>query len=361
MTAIGLGIVGCGGIANVHADAAMRSGFQLVTCWDSQAERAHALASKHGAAASSSLESLLRHPRVDAVTVAVPTDAHAYCAEAVLASNRHLLLEKPMALTVAECDSICAAAGRSKGRLQMGLVCRSSPAAQHVMGLVRSGSVGPIDFIQARCTRRRGIPGLGGWFTTRSRSGGGCMIDVGVHLIDLALHLAGWPRVLRVSACTASRFGSPIEAYRSPEMWGGPPKVDGTFDVEDSAIALLRCDGGLSIEVDVAWAANIPSGAARDGLLLRGAKAGVHFEIFGAEVRTVADRDGELLDERSPVLLGQSMSGWDAAWDAQYRRFGDVVRGVSEPAATAADGLELQRIIAAIYESAALGRETEVR
>jgi len=358
MSEIGLGIVGCGGIASVHADAARRSGFRVVACWDSQPDRARGLASKFGATAATSLDSLVAHSGVTAVAVAVPTDAHARCAEAVLAANKHLLLEKPMALTVAECDSICAAADRSKGRLQMGLVCRSSPASQHVMRMVRSGAVGPIDFIQARGVRRRGIPGLGGWFTTRSRSGGGCMIDVGVHLMDLALHLASWPRVLRVSALTASRFGSPIAEYRSPEMWGGPPKNDGTFDVEDAAIALLRCEGGLSIEIDVAWAANIPEGVARDGLLLRGTKAGVHFEIFGSEVRSVVEHDGELRDEIDAV---QPPCGWDAAWDAQYRRFGDLVRGHSEPAATANDGRDLQRIIAAFYESAALGRETDVR
>lgn len=358
MTEIGLGIVGCGGIASVHADAAQRSGFRVVSCWDSHAERAHALAAKVGATASTSLESLLAHPSVNAVVVAVPTDVHAHCAKAALAADKHLLLEKPMALTVAECDSICTAAERSKGRLQMGLVCRSASASQHAMHLVRSGQVGPIDFIQARGVRRRGIPGLGGWFTTRSRSGGGCMIDVGVHLMDLALHLAGWPRVLRVSACAASRFGSPIAAYRSAEMWGGPPRIDGTFDVEDAAIALLRCEGGLSIEIDVAWAANIPEGVARDGLLLRGAKAGVHFEIFGSEVRSVVERDGDLHDEVTAV---QPPHGWDAAWDAQYRRFGQLIGGLGEPAASANEGRELQRIIAAFYESAALGRETEVR
>jgi predicted dehydrogenase len=358
MPAIGLGIVGCGGIASVHADAARRSGFRVVACWDSQAERANALASRVGATASTSLDALLAHPDVNAVTVAVPTDGHARCAEAVLAADKHLLLEKPMALTVAECDSICAAADKSKGRLQMGLVCRSSSASKHVARMVDAGTLGTLDFIQARGVRRRGIPGLGGWFTTRVRSGGGCMIDVGVHLMDLALHLAGWPRVLRVSACAASRFGSPIAEYRSAEMWGGPPKIDGTFDVEDAAIALLRCEGGLSIEIDVAWAANIPKGVVSDGLLLRGAKAGVHFEIFGSEVRSVVERDGELCDE---VEAFAPPCGWDAAWDAQYRSFGELVHGNSPPAATAIEGRELQRIIAAFYESAALGREAEVR
>jgi len=358
MIEIGLGIVGCGGIASVHADAARRSGFRVVACWDSQPQRAAALASKVGATASKSLESLLAHPDVNAVAVAVPTDAHASCAQAVLAADKHLLLEKPMALTVAECDTICAAADKSRGRLQMGLVCRSSPTSQHVARLVHAGTMGPLDFIQARGVRRRGIPGLGGWFTTRSRSGGGCMIDVGVHLMDLALHLAGWPRVLRVSACAASRFGSPIAQYRSAEMWGGPPKVDGTFDVEDAAIALLRCEGGLSIEIDVAWATNIPEGVARDGLLLRGARAGIHFEIFGSEVRSVVERDGEMRDEVAAV---PSPFGWDAAWDAQYRCFGELVHGRGAAAATAREGRELQRILAAFYESAALGRETEVR
>ena len=127
--------------------------------------------------------------------------------------------------------------------------------------------------------RRRGVPGLGGWFTTKARSGGGPLIDLGVHLLDATLHLMGHPRVIRVSGATYSTFGRRLKAYAHTSMWAGPPDFAGTCDVEDHVTALLRCEGGATIELNATWAMNIPDNALPDGIALFGEQGGCRFGL----------------------------------------------------------------------------------
>ena len=132
--------------------------------------------------------------------------------------------------------------------------------------------------------RRRGIPGLGRWFTTKADSGGGVLIDLGPHLTDLVLHLMGRPQVARVSAAGSSNFGKPPEAYKFTNMWAGPPDVSGAFDVEDGASAMLRCANGATVTLEASWASHLPDGTLSDGVTLFGTKAAMHFDIWGDHV-----------------------------------------------------------------------------
>ncbi len=353
----GLGMIGCGNIGAVHAAAARRAGIPIVGAWDIVESRAQACASKFSCTAAPSLDRLLAMNGIDAVVVAVPTDRHCECACAALRAGKCVLLEKPMALSRAQCDEILAAAAASAGRLQMGFVCRGSPTARVVKEWIDAGRFGEIYHIKASLYRRRGIPGLGGWFTTKKHSGGGPLIDLGVHVIDLALHLAGHPKVERVSGVTWSKFGTPISDYKFTSMWAGPPKLEGTFDVEDGATALLRCGGGLTIEVNVTWAANIPEGSTKDGISVWGTRAGTFFDVFGKEVTIATEEQGMLVDIKPQFDATNPM---DQAWDEQYRHFTDLVTKKKTPFATGAQGRALQAVIDAIYESSKQNREVEV-
>jgi len=365
----GLGIIGCGAIGNVHAQTARRAGVRIVGAWDSIPERAALLVKEHGGQAAPSIDALLAINGMDAMVVAVPNDRHGDCACAALKAGKHVLLEKPMAITLEQCDQIIAAESASAGRLQMGFVCRSTPTALVAKKWIDAGRFGEIYHIKASLYRRRGIPGLGGWFTTKARSGGGPLIDLGVHMIDLSLHLAGHPAVARVSGATWSKFGHPISEYRYTSMWAGPPKLDGTFDVEDAATALIRCAGGLTIEVNVTWAANIPEGSTIDGISIWGSRAGAHFDVLGKEVSIATEEQGMLVDIK-PHLAGMDgmagMAGMDAndllnqAWDEQYRHFTHMVTKGKAPCATGAQGRALQSVIEAIYESSKQNREIEI-
>ncbi|MCH7798403.1 MAG: Gfo/Idh/MocA family oxidoreductase [Planctomycetes bacterium] len=355
---IELGIIGAGSVARLHAEAALKAGARVACICDIDSGRAGQLAAQcPGAATTDSVETLLGRPEIEAVVVAVPNCYHKPVAIAAMQAGKDVLLEKPMAMSVAECDEIIAACRQTDRILQVGFVCRGAPAAMAARSLVEKGRLGRIYHVKASVYRQRGIPGLGRWFTTRAMSGGGALMDMGVHLVDLALHLTGFPRATRASAVCTSTFGSPIESYRYREMWGGPPDTGGVFDVEDAATALVRFDGGMSLEVNVTWAANVSPDHMRDAVVLLGDKAGCVIDIWSNELIMTTESDGKV------VSLKQSLPGedaWGDAWQLQAQRFCDCVRSRTPPEASAADGRAVQCVIDALYRSAAEEREVEV-
>ena len=354
----GLGIVGAGGVAQLHADAAAKFGLPVVGVCDVDGARAESLAAGHaGAFATTELDELLASPAIGAVVVATPNVFHKPAAIAALRAGKHILLEKPMAMNVAECDEIIAAARASNRLVQMGFVCRGAPAAVEAARVLATGVLGRIFHVKASFYRRRGIPGLGRWFTNRAQSGGGALMDVGVHLIDLVLFLIGFPRATRAScACTAT-FGHPIERYAFEEMWGGPPDPDGVFDVEDAAAALVRFAGGMTMELNVTWAADVAEGRLRDGVVLLGDTGGCVVDLWGNELIVTTEQGGRLVDSTKTLTGGEA---WAAAWRRQAEVFARNVREGTPPEASATQGRAVQVLIDALYRSAAEGREVGV-
>lgn len=353
-----LGIAGAGSIAAVHAEAAARAGMEVAAVCDHHRDRASALAAKHpGAVAAGSLDELLAVDGLDAVTVAVPNDLHKDFAIAALRSGRDVLLEKPMGLNTAECDAIIEAAGQADRFVQLGFVCRYAPAARAARMLVAEGKLGSIYHVNATLYRRRGIPGLGRWFTTRARSGGGVLMDLGVHLVDLALFLTGFPHATRASAVRTSVFGSPPGQYHYQEMWSGPPDPQGAFDVEDGLQALLRFDSGITLHLGVSWAANIPEAALGDGVVVLGDQGGCSIDLWGNRLTVASEQDGQLTDSSFPL---PECDAWPTAWQAQYEAFADAVRTRRPPEASAGQGRLVQALIDSLYRSAQEGCEVEV-
>jgi predicted dehydrogenase len=232
------------------------------------------------------------------------------------------------------------------------------PAVEMAASLAREGRLGSIYHVKASMYRRRGVPGLGGWFTTKARSGGGPLIDLGVHLLDAALHLMGHPRVLRASGATYSNFGRRMEDYAHTDMWAGPPDFAGTCDVEDHATALLRCEGGATIELNATWAMNIPDEALPDGLAVFGDAGGCRFGLQDRRL-TIATEAHRAPADLTPHF--RAVEPGKQAWDAQARAFQALLERGGEPIATAAQGRAVQAAIEAIYRSATEAREVEVR
>lgn len=354
---IKLGIIGCGAIGNVHARSAAAAGVTVAGAWDVRPERAVELAEGHpGCVAHPSIDALLASD-VEAVAVAVPNNVHRDCAVAALDAGKHVLLEKPMALSVNECDDILAARDRAGTVLQLGFVCRGLPAAHAAKRFIDAGRFGEIYHVKCSIYRRRGIPGLGGWFTTRALSGGGPLIDLGVHVLDLAMHLTDNHRPVRASGHVVSKFGSPIADYRFTDMWAGPPKLEGVFDVEDGAVALVRFADGMTLELNVTWAANLPEDVLPSGIAVMGTRAGCFFELFGKELRIATEEEGMITDV-SPHFVGEDVEG--EAWGRQYRQFIAAVRDGVPPHATGEDGRCVQSLIEAIYASSEAGAEVAI-
>ncbi len=351
----GIGIIGAGAIGNVHAEAIERVGLNITGTWDVKPEAARKLAEKHeGTAVCASIEELLARTDVEAVVIAIPNHDHAEAAIAALKAGKDVLLEKPMAMNVAECDAIIETMNQTDRLLQMGFVMRQTSVARMVKQFIDEGQLGDLYHIKASVYRRRGIPGLGGWFTTKSISGGGALIDLGVHVIDLAMHLAGHPTPQRVSGAWYSTFGAPLESYRFVDMWAGPPRYDGVFDVDDAAHGLVRFDNDLTLDVNATWAMNLPEGALPSGMAILGTKGGCFFDLFGDKVTFATEQNGRLVDVAPLLSEGDMFAG---EWEA----FKEAVENRSTPVATAQHGRAVQSVVDALYESGTLKREVEVR
>lgn len=356
--AIRLGIIGCGSIGKVHAEAALAAGQTITGCCDREPQRSERLAAACGGAfATDSHAALLARRDIDAVVIAVPNFQHAPLAIAAMSAGKDVLLEKPMAMNVEECDQVIQAAQRTQRIVQMGFVTRYSPTSLAVADFICAGWLGNVYHAKAMNVRRRGIPGLGRWFTTRAQSGGGALIDLGVHLIDLVMHLTGRPLARSVSGQCISAFGQSIDNYVFTDMWAGPPDPQGAFDVEDSANGLMRFANGMTLDISVAWASNVPEDSIANGVTLFGDRGGCTFEPTGQRLLVASQRDRYVVD-LSPKLSGDEP--WPAAFRRQHEVFAQCVQARSQPPATMSHGREVQAIIEAFYRSAGEAREMPV-
>jgi predicted dehydrogenase len=340
-----VGILGAGTIGEKHAAAIRAAGARVRWVVDVDFSRAERLAATCRAEAADSPERLWEDSSVDAVVVATPNRWHAELAIQAMQSGKDVLLEKPMALAADECRAINASA-RATGRvLQIGFTHRYTSVGRLAKKLAREGRCGRIYHSYARLCLRRGVPGLGRWFTTREIAGGGALIDVGVHLIDLALYVMGFPQVSAVLGQTYSNFGRRMHGYKFQAMWAGPPNYDGVCDVEDAACALIRMEDGATLQLDVAWAGNFPEAstpASAMGFL--GDRGGMTFELFGDHVLLAQERDGVLVDERLAV-------GEADCYGDQFAEFMQAVATRTPLGATGEEGEQVQAVVDSIYRA----------
>jgi len=271
-------------------------------------------------------------------------------AVAALKAGKHVFLEKPMAMNASQAADIVAAAGKAKTVLQVGMVWRQDPAAQVVRDYVEKGLLGEIYHIRAVLVRRRGIPGLGGWFTTKAQSGGGPMIDVGVHWFDIAMWMSGLWNPTSVSARTYAKFGPRMADYRYVGMWAGPPDLDGAFDVEDYSTGFVRFGDKATMSFEIAWAANA---ADETFVEVMGEKGGAR--VFdGNPLRILTEQDGRVADVAPQFNTNVNR------FESQMRAFVSACRGQCPPAATGEQGLTVMKLIDAIYASSDAGKEVAV-
>lgn len=352
---ISIGIIGAGAIGRVHAEAARDLGLNLAAIADVNPDSARKLSDDLGGVPCvQDADRLLSDQQIDAVVIGVPNAHHAPLAINAMRAGKDVLLEKPMGMNADECREINQVAADTGRIVQVGFVHRFSTVGRSAKRIIDSGELGKVYHVKAQLSRRRGIPGLGGWFTTKAQSGGGPLIDVGVHVIDLAMYLLGGQCPTRVSGKTYSHFGHPIGDYIYESMWAGPPKPDGVFDVEDEAHALLHFDNGTTLALDVAWAVNTPADSLPENLMaFFGDKGGLSFQLFGDHLKLATEIHKRNAD--SKLYLPEVKM-----YHEQLADFANAVEKRSQPCATGAQGQVVQSIIDAIYESSDAGREMAI-
>jgi predicted dehydrogenase len=205
--AIKVGVIGAGGMLQYHAAGFKQAGAEIIAVADQAPGAAQKAATKWGIPnAYESVDAMLKaHPELDAVSVIVPNKFHASLAIQCLGAGKHVFCEKPPALSAPEVKDIMAASQKSGKHVMFNFNNRARPESQAMIKYVEQGQVGKINSAQAKWIRRTGIPGFGGWFTTKELSGGGPLIDL-LHMVDLAMYFMGYPEPAHVLGQTFNDF-----------------------------------------------------------------------------------------------------------------------------------------------------------
>ncbi|MCC3371493.1 Gfo/Idh/MocA family protein [Cohnella sp. REN36] len=283
---------------------------------------------------------LLADPSIDIVGVSTPNLYHSEIAIAALRQGKHVFCEKPDAINPVEAQKMADAA-RDAGKLLMTMRNnRFAAAAQFAKRIITQGQLGELYTGRCGWIRRKGIPGRGGWFTTKALSGGGPLIDLGVHMIDMAMWLSGNPKPVTVSGSTYRKFAD------RPDASGRVP--EGTFDVEDLAAGFIRFDNGASLQIEFSWASHIAE--EQKFVEWRGTEGG--FSLVNDRLRLFTDNGGTPVDQQ-PHFGGNEIP----QHTANIHHFIACVQGREEPILTPEHGVDMIKILSAIYESAERGRE----
>ena len=301
---------------------------------------------------------MIEKEKLDIISVAVPNNQHKALTIAALESGAHVLCEKPMAMNVAEAQEMLDTAKRCGKKLGIDFSYRFKPQSRAMKDMIEQGALGDIYYGRSVWFRRRGIPGMaansfntgagktapmGSWFFDKEQSGGGPLIDLGVHRLDLALWLIGYPKPVWVMASTYAKFG--------PELGrrNGLP-----YTVEDLACAMIKFENGATLELDASWASNIKENELQTIRLL-GDTGGMYQynlnEGYTYDVEYYSEIAGRQFD--SKMHTADDMP-------SAFQLFADAVRDDTPFLVQPEDGVTVMRILDAIYRSANSGAPEKI-
>ena len=350
-----VGIIGCG-IGDFHAEAyLLDKRADVISLAGLDVPRCLEICKKNNIPEHTvNYKDILARADIDAVSICVPNYLHVPITVAALRAGKHVLVEKPIALNAREGEQIVAEANASGKVVGVAFSRRYRADVQLLKSQIQEGALGDIYYAKAFWMRRAGIPGLGSWFTNPALSGGGSLIDLGVHVIDMALYLMGNPKVTTVSGSTYSKLGPQGRGH-----WAGARfnhSADNTFEVDDLASAFLRTENGATIQVETSWA-SYSSHTDDYGVKLMGDKGGgeivVHdYQKTGA-LRLFSDLNGIPVDTQPRTVIQHEHH-------TLIKHFIDAIMLGTPMSPSAEEGVDRARIIDLIYQSAALGREIRV-
>jgi len=352
-----VGVVGLGFAGTTHLDAYRAvPGVEVVALAGKERGRLAELASSRQVPHTyEDWEDLVARDDLDVVSIGTPNHLHHPIAVAALTAGKHVLCEKPMAPSGDLAAEMVDAAVQANRVLEIAFNHRRRADVQFLRRYLDDDPLGTIYHARARWTRRTGIPGLDSWFTSKTLAGGGAMIDLGSHVLDIALHLLGEPRVTRVSAVAYNELG---RSGRGGDRQAGKTGATGhLFEVEDFASALLRLDDGHSLQLEASWA-----GYTNDhddiGVDLLGDRGGVRLFVenyaTAGTVTLYSDIDGHRVTSRPDIPTPSVGHG------VVVQGFVDTIRSGQWQTSHGEYGLHRSRVLDAVYESAREGREVAV-
>lgn len=302
----------------------------------------------HPIAAYADATSLLAEAELDAVSIATPNMSHIDLAVQAVESGRHVLLEKPMALTRESAERLKTAASQHDVVVMVGQSHRYRDDVTALKRFLDDGALGNIYHAEARMIRRRGTPT--GWFTDAEWAGGGPLMDIGVHALDLGWWLMGKPVPARVSGHLTRAIGADNLDFIGRWKAKMPHNQDNAiFTTEDFATAFIRFQNGATLNLTVSWAINGPQD---DGLkvTIYGDKGGLTLEpaaIYSAQHQVLTD---------TVISVGPG-----DLYENEINHFVDCVLEHKTPRSPVADGYTVAQMLVAIAESAERNEEVAVR
>ncbi len=287
---------------------------------------------------------MLEMPEIDAVSVCTPNYAHFETTVNSLKAGKHVLCEKPIAMNAVEAAEMVSVARKNGKILQIGYNSRFQPSNQALKRFIEAGELGDIYYARAQALRVRGIPGWG-VFIDKEKQGGGPLIDIGVHILDLTLWMMGHPKPVAASGITYQKFG------KRPDVVGFMGQWDHTkFTVEDFASALIRFENGATIVLEASFVANLRQEA--HNLTLLGTEGGAETNPFSI----TQERHKSVFTYEPKIPGGNNIN----THHAEMKAFAECVRDGKEPLVTGEHGLMVARIMDAIYRSSEEGCEVKI-
>ena len=288
-------VIGCGTIANAaHIPSYVKNPEAEIKYFcDIIPERAQAAVEKYGCGtAVVDYHQVLADPEVEAVSVCTPNNVHPQIAIDALRAGKNVLCEKPAARTYAEALEMQKVQHETGKVLNIGVVNRFNDNVNRIKEYIDQGKLGTVHQVYVSFRAHRSIPGLGGDFTNKAVAGGGVLIDWGVHYLDIVMYCCGDPAIKTVTGETFCKLGRDMENYVYTDMWAGPPKCDGVYNVDDSVTGLIRTSGPV-ITLNGAWAQNI--GEEDRYIDFMGDKGGIRLR-YGADFTLFTTENGALIN-----------------------------------------------------------------
>ncbi|SHF06087.1 Predicted dehydrogenase [Caldanaerobius fijiensis DSM 17918] len=357
-----IGIIGCGGIANgkhMPALAKLKDMAEMVAFCDIIEERAIAAAQKYGtpdAKVYVDYKELLKDDSIDVVHVLTPNVSHCPITVDAFDAGKHVMCEKPMAASAADAKKMLDAAKRSGKKFTIGYQNRFRDEIQTLYRACRQGALGEIYFAKAHAVRRRGVP-TWGVFTDKEKQGGGPLIDIGTHALDLTLWLMD---NYKPKSVTGSVF---YKLKDKPEGNMMGPWDPAKFDVEDSAFGFIKMENGATIFLEAAWALNTTD-VREAATTLCGTEGGAEIKAgaFGRpELVFNSVKYGKLFEERPQSAPPIAYFGPNAETegDREARQWLQAIINDTEPLVKPEQAFVVTQILEAIYISAQTGKTVE--
>lgn len=351
MDKIKVAVIGTGNISKEHINGYLKNpNVELYAFCDINPDRLKMMAEKYGVSRTyTDKDVMLRElPEIDAVSVCTWNSQHAPCTIAALNAGCHVICEKPMATSADEARLMKEAADKNGKLLMIGFVRRFGNDCKILSDYIENGYFGDIYYGKATYLRRNGCPG--GWFGDKSRSAGGPLIDLGVHVIDLTRYLCGNPKPVSVYGVTYDKLKNrPGIKDKGPGYTSASKGENDIFDVEDLASAMIRYDNGVVISIEAAFSLNIKKDEGK--IELFGTKAGAKMD---PELEIYTELNGYMTDVqlKTPTALS-----FDGLFANEINHFVDCVMNGTECKSPAEDGITIMQILDAVYESARTGHE----